>query len=39
MGDNMKTCPECGSILADYELWCEFCGFNPDYDMGDWEYD
>lgn len=32
----MKTCPSCGSILADNEPYCENCGFNPDYDMGSW---
>ena len=32
----MKICPECGSILADFEPYCNNCGFDPDYDMGDW---
>lgn len=32
----MKTCPNCGSIIADNEPYCENCGFNPDYDMGSW---
>lgn len=32
----MKICPECGSILADFEPYCTNCGFDPDYDMGDW---
>ena len=34
----MKTCPECGSILADNEPYCENCGFNPDFDVGSWNY-
>lgn len=33
----MKTCPNCGSVLADNEPYCENCGFNPDYDGEDWE--
>ena len=32
----MKTCPNCGSILADNEPYCENCGFDPDFDMGSW---
>ena len=32
----MKTCPNCGSILADNEPYCENCGFDPDFDMGIW---
>lgn len=32
----MKTCPNCGSILADNEPYCENCGFDPSYDMGSW---
>ena len=32
----MKTCPNCGSIIADNEPYCENCGFDPDYDMGSW---
>lgn len=34
----MKICPNCGSILADNEPYCENCGFDPDYDMGNWNY-
>ncbi|WP_298502140.1 zinc ribbon domain-containing protein [uncultured Methanobrevibacter sp.] len=34
----MKICPNCGSILADNEPYCENCGFDPDYDMGNWSY-
>ena len=34
----MKTCPNCGSILADNEPYCENCGFDPDFDMGNWNY-
>lgn len=33
----MKTCPNCGSILADNEPYCENCGFNPDFDFDEWE--
>ncbi|WP_407453501.1 zinc-ribbon domain-containing protein [Methanobrevibacter sp.] len=33
----MKTCPHCGSTLADNEPYCENCGFDPDYDTEDWE--
>ena len=36
-GDYMKTCPRCGSALADNEPYCENCGFDPDYDSEDWE--
>ena len=32
----MKTCPNCGSILADNEPYCDNCGFNPDFDVGSW---
>lgn len=32
----MKTCPNCGSILADNEPYCDNCGFDPDFDMGSW---
>lgn len=34
----MKTCPECGATLADNEPYCENCGFDPDFDMGSWDY-
>lgn len=34
----MKTCPNCGSILADNEPYCENCGFDPDFDIGSWNY-
>ena len=33
----MKICPNCGSILADNEPYSENCGYNPDFDMDDWE--
>lgn len=33
----MKTCPRCGSILADNEPYCDNCGFDPDFDSDDWE--
>jgi uncharacterized membrane protein YvbJ len=29
----MKTCPNCGSVLADNEPYCENCGFDPDFDI------
>lgn len=32
----MKTCPNCGSILADNDPYCDNCGFDPDFDMGSW---
>ncbi len=35
----MKICPNCGSVLSDFEPYCENCGFDPDYDFGDWEYE
>ena len=35
----MKRCPNCGSVIADFEVYCEFCGFDPDYDFSDWEED
>lgn len=34
----MKICPNCGSVLADNEPYCENCSFNPDYDLGGWGY-
>ncbi len=34
----MKTCPSCGSVLADNEPYCENCGFDPDFDGGSWNY-
>ena len=34
----MKICPNCGSILADNEPYCENCGFDPDFDIGSWNY-
>lgn len=30
----MKTCPNCGSVLADNEPYCENCGYDPDFDLG-----
>ena len=34
----MKTCPRCGSILADNEPYCDNCGYDSDFDMDDdWE--
>lgn len=30
----MKTCPRCGSVLADNEPYCENCGYDPDFDFG-----
>ncbi len=35
----MKICPNCGSVLSDFEPYCEFCGFDPDFDFGDWIYE
>lgn len=32
----MKTCPRCGSVLADNEPYCDNCGFDSDFDMGKW---
>ena len=32
----MKECPECGSVLADNEPYCENCGFDPGFDSGSW---
>ncbi len=34
---NMKTCPRCGSALADNEPYCENCGYDPDFDGDEWE--
>ena len=33
----MKTCPNCGSALADNEPYCENCGFDPYFDYRDWD--
>ena len=30
----MKTCPNCGSVLADNEPYCENCGYDPDFAIG-----
>ena len=35
----MKTCPECGSQISDFETYCPMCGFDPDFDFGEWEED
>ena len=35
----MKECPECGSVLADNEPYCENCGFDPGFDRGSWNLD
>lgn len=32
----MKECPECGSVLADNEPYCENCGYDPNFDSGGW---
>ena len=32
----MKECPECGSVIADNEPYCENCGFDPGFDSGSW---
>lgn len=34
----MKTCPNCGSVLADNEPYCENCGFDSDYDFDTWNH-
>ena len=34
----MKECPECGSVLADNEPYCENCGYDPDFDGGGWRH-
>lgn len=34
----MKECPECGSVLADNEPYCENCGFDPGLDSGNWNH-
>ena len=34
----MKECPECGSVLADNEPYCENCGFDPGFDNGSWNH-
>ena len=34
----MKECPECGSLLADNEPYCENCGFDPGFDAGNWRH-
>lgn len=34
----MKECPECGSVLADNEPYCENCGFDPGFDSGSWNH-
>ena len=33
----MKTCPNCGSVLADFEPYCTNCGFDPYFDGGRWK--
>ena len=35
----MKICPKCSSILADNEPYCENCGYDPDFDDGQYDYD
>lgn len=30
----MKICPNCGSVLADNEPYCDNCGFDPSFDIG-----
>ncbi|MBE6499691.1 MAG: hypothetical protein E7Z80_03965 [Methanobrevibacter thaueri] len=35
----MKKCPKCGSVLSDFEPYCDYCGFDPDFDMGNWKKD
>lgn len=34
----MKSCPNCGAMLVEDELYCENCGFDPSFDTGDWDY-
>lgn len=34
----VKFCPNCSSVLAENEPYCENCGFDPDYDFGSWDY-
>ena len=34
----MKECPECGSVIADNEPYCENCGFDPGFDAGSWRH-
>ena len=34
----MKECPECGSVIADNEPYCENCGFDPGFDTGSWRH-
>ncbi|MBE6491152.1 MAG: zinc-ribbon domain-containing protein [Methanobrevibacter sp.] len=34
----MKECPNCGTMLPDDEPYCDYCGFDPDFDSGDWIY-
>jgi len=33
----MKICPNCGSVLADFEPYCTNCGFDPDFDSERWK--
>ena len=33
----MKICPNCGSVLADFEPYCTNCGFDPDFDSMRWK--
>lgn len=33
----MKICPKCGSVVGAYDVYCENCGFDPDYEDGEWE--
>lgn len=35
----MKVCPNCGSILADFEPYCTNCCFDPDFDSRNWKPD
>ena len=34
----MKECPNCGSVIADNEPYCENCGFDPGFDSGSWNH-